>query len=432
VSVKAIAVEGLWKQYRYGTTGYVTLRHDLESWWARLRGREDPNAEIGHEPAAPRVAGGADRFWALQDVGFTVEPGEIVGIVGRNGAGKSTLLKVMSRVTAPTRGFVKLRGRVASLLEVGTGFHPELTGRENVFLNGTILGMSRAEVRARFDEIVEFAEMARFIDTPVKRYSSGMAVRLGFAVAAHLDPEILLVDEVLAVGDAGFQSKCVGKIGEVGRAGRAVLFVSHNLGMVAKLCTRGIVLRQGAVVADGGISGALQAYAGEFRGREGWEASDFAGNLKAILRFDSVAFNGECSVHGLQVSPARPLSILVRGEALQEIPEYRTTFSIYRDGRLLIVRHDGPAPTLLPRGRFEAEFTLPAFFLTPGEYTFEFGGYSPGTRQWLWSAGQTPFGVIAEWHADYDTGTEMGLVNLPGCGERRTFGDEGAVCRGAG
>jgi lipopolysaccharide transport system ATP-binding protein len=420
----AIAVEGLGKQYRYGSTGYLTLRQDLQSWWARARGKDDPNAGID-ESGGNRPAGrGAERFWALRDVSFSVGQGEVVGIVGRNGAGKSTLLKIMSRVTAPTRGLVKLGGRVASLLEVGTGFHPELTGRENAYLNGAILGMSRAEVRGKFDEIVAFAEMERFIDTPVKRYSSGMAVRLGFAVAAHLDPEILLVDEVLAVGDAGFQRKCVGKIGEVGRSGRTVLFVSHNLGIIAKLCSRGIVLQKGAVVADDGIAAALHAYAGQFRGEEILQAHDFSGSLKSGLRFDWVSFNGERNVYGFQVSPARPLSIILRGEALREIPDYRTTLHIYREGQLLLARHDAPVPARLEKGRFEVEFELPAYFLAPGEYTFGFGGHSASTRQWIWSAGHTPFGVIAEWHPQYDTGADMGFVNLPGFGVRRELGQE--------
>ena len=208
MSNTVIRVENLSKEYHLGTIGHGTLSHDLTSWWARKRGKEDPNSRIGS------ISGNNhnERFWALKDVSFSVEKGEVVGIIGRNGAGKSTLLKILSRVTAPTSGEVKIKGRIASLLEVGTGFHPELTGRENIYLNGTILGMTRKEIDQKFDEIVDFAEIEKFIDTPVKRYSSGMYVRLAFAVAAHLEPEILLVDEVLAVGDAGFQKKCLGKM----------------------------------------------------------------------------------------------------------------------------------------------------------------------------------------------------------------------------
>ncbi len=212
----------------------------------------------------------ADTFWALRDVSFSAEPGEVIGLIGRNGAGKSTLLKVLSRITEPTTGVVKLRGRVASLLEVGTGFHPELSGRENIYLNGAILGMRRAEIRARFDEIVAFAEVERFLDTPVKRYSSGMYVRLAFAVAAHLEPDILIVDEVLAVGDAEFQKKCMGKMNEVAAGqGRTVLFVSHNMSSVQRLCTRGILLRQGRLCADGPIHDVVREYLGALsRGAE--------------------------------------------------------------------------------------------------------------------------------------------------------------------
>jgi ABC-type polysaccharide/polyol phosphate transport system ATPase subunit len=201
-----------------------------------------------------------EEFWALKDVSLDIQRGDVVGIIGRNGAGKSTLLKILSRITEPTTGRVTLNGRVASLLEVGTGFHPELTGRENIFLNGAILGMSRAEIRRKFDEIVAFAEVEKFLDTPVKRYSSGMYVRLAFAVAAHLEPEILIVDEVLAVGDAEFQKKCLGKMGEVARGGRTVLFVSHNMAAVSALCARGVVLRGGAVLKDASAGNAIAAY----------------------------------------------------------------------------------------------------------------------------------------------------------------------------
>jgi lipopolysaccharide transport system ATP-binding protein len=227
-----ISVEHISKSYRLGAIGGGTLREDLTRWWAKVRQKPDPTLKIGQEHQAPHLG---QEFWALRDVSFEVKEGEIVGIIGRNGAGKSTLLKILSRVTGPTCGFVKVKGRIASLLEVGTGFHPELTGKENIFLNGTILGMTKAEIRSKFDEIVAFSEIEEFIDTPVKRYSSGMYVRLAFAVAAHLEPEILIVDEVLAVGDAQFQKKCLGKMGQVSRQGRTVLFVSHNLDAVRNL-----------------------------------------------------------------------------------------------------------------------------------------------------------------------------------------------------
>jgi lipopolysaccharide transport system ATP-binding protein len=228
-----ISVECLCKTYQLGAIGGATLRADVSRWLANLRGKPDPNLQIGQEHQA-RLRG--QEFKALRDVSFEVQQGEILGIIGRNGAGKSTLLKVLSRVTAPTSGAVKIKGRIASLLEVGTGFHPELTGRENIFLNGAILGMSKTEIRKKFDEIVDFSGVEQFIDTPVKRYSSGMYVRLAFAVAAHLEPEILIVDEVLAVGDAEFQKKCLGKMQDVSKGGRTVLFVSHQISAVTRLC----------------------------------------------------------------------------------------------------------------------------------------------------------------------------------------------------
>ncbi len=248
-----IRVEGLGKEYRLGAINHGMLYRDVQSWWARTRGREDPNARLDEHPLSEqdkkRVRG--DRFLALDNVSFDVKRGEILGIIGRNGAGKSTLLKVLSRITGPTRGEVKVRGRIASLLEVGTGFHPELTGRENVFLNGAILGMTSAEVRRNLDEIIDFAEIGQFINTPVKRYSSGMYVRLAFAVAAHLEPEILVLDEVLAVGDYRFQQKCMAKMDDVSAHGRTILFVSHNMGAIRKLCSRAILLDGGSLVADG-------------------------------------------------------------------------------------------------------------------------------------------------------------------------------------
>ncbi len=252
-----ISIENVCKSYRLGTIGSGTLREDLQSWWHRVRGRPDPNLRLdqAHLPVEGHV------LWALQDVSLEVQQGEVLGIIGRNGAGKSTLLKILSRVTAPTSGRIRVKGRVASLLEVGTGFHPELTGRENVYLNGAILGMTRAEVARKFDEIVAFSEIEQFIDTPVKRYSSGMYVRLAFAVAAHLDPEILVVDEVLAVGDMAFQKKCLGKMGDVAGAGRTVLFVSHNMTAIKTLCHRAILLRGGQLVADAEAERVVGEYA---------------------------------------------------------------------------------------------------------------------------------------------------------------------------
>jgi lipopolysaccharide transport system ATP-binding protein len=244
---KVIKVENLSKAYQLGDFGTGTISRDLERFWARMRGKEDPFLKIG-EVNDRTTKGQSDIVWSLKGLNFDIEQGDAVGIIGRNGAGKSTLLKILSRVTSPTTGSVKIKGRIASLLEVGTGFHPELSGRENIYLNGAILGMRKAEIRRKFDEIVDFSGVERYIDTPVKRYSSGMYVRLAFAVAAHLESEILVVDEVLAVGDAEFQKKCLGKMGDVSKGeGRTVLFVSHNMSAVETLCSQGILLANGKI-----------------------------------------------------------------------------------------------------------------------------------------------------------------------------------------
>ena len=256
-----IKVENISKQYRLGKVGLGSLSHDINRWYqTTLRGKEDPYLKIG-EANDRSVKGESDYVWALQDINFEVKQGEVLGIIGRNGAGKSTLLKILSRTTTPTTGQIKIKGRVASLLEVGTGFHPELTGRENIFLNGAILGMTRQEIKSKFDEIVDFAGVERYIDTPVKRYSSGMYVRLAFGVAAHLEPEILIVDEVLAVGDAEFQKKALGKMKDVStKDGRTVLFVSHNMNSLNRLCNQGILLKDGFIVFEGDIQNVIANY----------------------------------------------------------------------------------------------------------------------------------------------------------------------------
>jgi lipopolysaccharide transport system ATP-binding protein len=255
-----IKVENLGKQYRLGEVGTGTLSHDLNRWMAKIRGKEDPFSKVG-EANDRTKKGESDYVWALRDVNFEVQAGEVLGIIGRNGAGKSTLLKILSKVTKPTTGQIKTRGRIASLLEVGTGFHPEMTGRENTFLNGAIMGMTKAEVKSKFDEIVDFAGVERYIDTPVKRYSSGMYVRLAFAVAAHLEPEILVIDEVLAVGDAEFQKKCLGKMKDVSvNDGRTVLFVSHNMGAIINLCQNALLLGNGQILYHGDVKKATDLY----------------------------------------------------------------------------------------------------------------------------------------------------------------------------
>lgn len=254
-----IKIENLSKQYRLGVIGHGTLNQDVQSWWARVRGKEDPNSKLFTDTSQKSGVEG-DRFWALRDINLEIPQEEVLGIIGKNGAGKSTLLKILSRITAPTLGRVKVKGRISSLLEVGTGFHPELTGRENIFLNGSILGMTKPEVQRKIGEIIDFSGIEHHIDTPVKRYSSGMNVRLAFAVAAHLESEILIVDEVLAVGDAEFQKKCLGKMEEVSKGGRTVLFVSHHMPSVRRLCNNAIVMEKGKIIHSDSANEAVDFY----------------------------------------------------------------------------------------------------------------------------------------------------------------------------
>jgi lipopolysaccharide transport system ATP-binding protein len=260
MSNTVIKVENVAKQYRLGEVGTGSISHDINRWWSKMRGKEDPYLKIG-ETNDRTTKGNSDYVWALKDINFEVKQGEVLGIIGRNGAGKSTLLKILSRTTLPTTGSIKMKGRIASLLEVGTGFHPDLSGRDNIFLNGAILGMTKNEIKSKFDEIVDFAGIERYIDTPVKRYSSGMYVRLAFGVAAHLEPEILIVDEVLAVGDAEFQKKALGKMKDVStKGGRTVLFVSHNMAAVSNLCTHGLLMKNGQIEFEGRIDKTIESY----------------------------------------------------------------------------------------------------------------------------------------------------------------------------
>jgi lipopolysaccharide transport system ATP-binding protein len=376
-----IRAEHVSKQYRLGVINHGTLYRDLQSWWARLRGRPDPNAEIkdlaGHRVSHARIEG--DRFHALDDVSFEIGRGEIVGVIGRNGAGKSTLLKVISRITAPTSGYIGLKGRVASLLEVGTGFHPELTGRENVYLNGAILGMSRREVAGKFEQIVEFAEIGEFIDTPVKRYSSGMYVRLAFSVAAHLEPEILLVDEVLAVGDINFQKKCIGRMQEVGRDGRTILFVSHNLTAVSQLCEKTLLINEGMVGAYGETSKVIDEYVNRF---SECYAAEYLAGLRGDAGAASVLRVAVCDRLGKVVSQVE----LSEGFAVEVEYELRESLSglavgmqvILDDGLITMISLSDPelAPERLePRkpGRYRASVQFPGKLLNTGKYRIRVG-----------------------------------------------------------
>lgn len=307
MSEVVISVEDVSKQYRLGLIGSGTLREDAIGWWYKVRGKEDPYAKIG-ETNDRTSHGKSDYVWALKDINFEVKQGEVLGIIGKNGAGKSTLLKLLSRVTAPTTGSIKVKGRIASLLEVGTGFHPELTGRENIYLNGAIMGMNRAEITSKLDEIIDFAGVERYIDTPVKRYSSGMYVRLAFAVAAHLEPEILIVDEVLAVGDAEFQKKALGKMKDVSSGeGRTVLFVSHNMASVKSLCSKAMLLKNGQRDSIGNVDAIVNNYL-SINNRS--DSTEVKTNLLTATRSEGIGkFISEGWIENMEGKPVNTLKI---------------------------------------------------------------------------------------------------------------------------
>jgi lipopolysaccharide transport system ATP-binding protein len=360
-----IAVRGLGKRYVLQGPGNRTLREVIVS------GLKAPLKLLSGARSTDEV------FWALKDVTFDIAPGEAIGIIGRNGAGKSTLLKILSRITAPTTGEVRLRGSVASLLEVGTGFHSELSGRENIFLNGAIMGMSRAEVRARFDEIVAFAEVDKFLDTPVKRYSSGMYVRLAFAVAAHLQPEILVVDEVLAVGDASFQKKCLGKMQSVASGGRTVLFVSHNMAAISRLCSRAILLSHGEVAADGPVPTVAGIYAGGTKGESATEV-DFRVRGKPPgsehVRLLAARLLGDAS-GSATVDIRRPFSFEIDFEVLTDrYPVNPNLHFFNEEGACVFVTSDSSlreSQQVRPLGIHRATVTIPGNFMSEGMFSVD-------------------------------------------------------------
>ena len=321
MSRKVIEFDNVGKQYVLGTIGTGTLSQDLNRWWARIRGKEDPFLKIGE--VNDRTKKGESNFvWALKDINFSVDEGDVVGIIGKNGAGKSTLLKILSRVTSPTVGTIKVKGRIASLLEVGTGFHPEMTGRENIYMNGTIMGMTKTEIDRKLDEIVDFAGVEKYLDTPVKRYSSGMMVRLGFAIAAHLEPEILVVDEVLAVGDAEFQKKAIGKMQDVSKGeGRTVLFVSHNMAAVRSLCKKGIVMKNGSIDSIGDITSAIERYLKNNDDAENVNIIDSVKCLKSTLHIESVEINETSKTHRIIRNGQEKLKVRITG-TLDEALDY--------------------------------------------------------------------------------------------------------------
>lgn len=354
--MNAIEFDGVGKLYRLGQVGTGTLSHDLNRWWqTRILGREDPYLRVGETNDRARK-GNSDFVWALRDISFNVAEGEVVGIIGKNGAGKSTLLKLLSCVTAPTTGEIRTRGRIASLLEVGTGFHQEMTGRENIFMNGTIMGMTRAEIASKLDAIVDFAGVERYLDTPVKRYSSGMTVRLGFAVAAFLEPEILVVDEVLAVGDAEFQKKAIGKMQDVSRGeGRTVLFVSHNMAAVRSLCQRGIVLENGGMVFDGAAVEAVERYISGVKVKEGGRIVDSIQKKKNYLEISKILINGTAENHTTLQNGQEFLDIVIKGE---------TREAMKCEVKFIIKKLDGTPMAALIEGRYTGKL----IDIAPGPY----------------------------------------------------------------
>lgn len=350
----AIEIEQLSKQFQLGSIGTQNLRHWLQKALRRAGGLDVAEKEL---------------FWALRDISFDVKQGEVIGLIGRNGAGKSTLLKIISRISEPSSGKITLNGRVSSLLEVGTGFHPELTGRENIFLNGSILGMTRKEIKSKFDEIVDFSGVEQFIDTPVKRYSSGMYVRLAFSVAAHLEPEILLVDEVLAVGDHEFQKKCLGKMGDISSSGRTIIFVSHNMGAVSELCSRAILFEQGKLIADGTVEQTISRYI-EGSGANVGGIFEPKPNGKAWFT-ELQLLREEQIVHTLDLNQKFTLRMSFEvAEATEDLDlavilmkgTQRVFFSINRDQL--------PASAFAP-GQHTFEMELPEMYLTGGDYHFD-------------------------------------------------------------
>lgn len=386
----AIEFENISKQYRLGLVSTGTLSHDLNRFWqTKVLRREDPYLKVGE--VNDRAHKGASKYvWALKDINFKVEQGDVVGIIGRNGAGKSTLLKLLSRVTAPTTGTIRARGRIASLLEVGTGFHPEMTGRENIYMNGAIMGMSRAEITRKLDEIVDFSGCERYLDTPVKRYSSGMTVRLGFAIAAHLEPEILVVDEVLAVGDAEFQKKAIGKMQDVSRGeGRTVLFVSHNMGAVKKLCHNGVLLNNGQIQYSGEINDVITEYVGNQTERSKKEIatiSERSGN--GSFKFTDIKVTDKHGVERDTFEVGESLFITINFEQTQSFKNTKSSRIDIGINNLSDIRVTWLSTFMymdkIPSNSNSVCFEIPSLMLSEGTYNFNlFCDSNEGIADWI-------------------------------------------------
>ncbi len=382
----AIKFENISKQYRLGKIGTGTLSHDLKRWWTvSVRRQEDPYLKIGAVNDRSLKAD-SEYVWALRDINLEVKQGEVLGIIGKNGAGKSTLLKLLSRVTTPTTGRILSKGRIASLLEVGTGFHPEMTGRENIYMNGSIMGMNKAEITRKFDEIIDFAGVAKYIDTPVKRYSSGMTVRLGFAIAAHLEPEILVVDEVLAVGDAEFQNKAIGKMQDVSNEhGRTVLFVSHNMAAVGDLCKNGIILHNGSVVKTGSSREVIAAYiesAKQIAVQREWDQNENAPGNSDIKIRKVHATNKKMDIVQYHLTTS-DICIEIEYEVLRDIPFFTHGMNLYNaSGIHIFSSHDSNnyhRDKIIKRGVYLTKVWIPANLLQEGDYLLSFAAmrYNP-------------------------------------------------------
>lgn len=372
MSDEVIRFENVSKQYRLGVVGTGTLSHDLNRFFAKIRGKEDPTIKIGSNNTLD--VAGDPYVWALKNINFSVNEGEVIGLIGKNGAGKSTLLKLLSRVTAPTEGEIKIKGRIASLLEVGTGFHPELTGRENIFLNGAILGMTKSEIAQKFDEIVDFSGIKKYVNTPVKRYSSGMYVRLAFAVAAHLEPEILIVDEVLAVGDADFQRKALGKMDEVSKKGRTVLFVSHDMGAIRRLCRRSVLLSRGTVELDGKTDDVIEYYLSDASNQVSRSINYGSGILSKSedLLLKSIRIVDENNSTDSLLTNGNSIFVKINYEVLKEIRGMRAIVQLFSTrGDEIFYTSDFVAwDRGMPRsaGHYESICEIPANFLNAHKY----------------------------------------------------------------
>ncbi|WP_430901688.1 MULTISPECIES: ABC transporter ATP-binding protein [unclassified Paraflavitalea] len=371
MSSNAIEIHNVSKLYRLGEVGTGTLSHDLNRWWHKIRGKEDPYMKLGQENK--RDSAGSQYVWAINDVSFNVPQGSVFGIIGKNGAGKSTLLKILSRVTAPTKGTIRAKGRIASLLEVGTGFHPELTGRENIFLNGAILGMTKQEIKRKFDEIVDFAGVSRYIDTPVKRYSSGMYVRLAFGVAAHLESEILIVDEVLAVGDAEFQNKCLGKMSEVSKGeGRTVLFVSHNMGAVKSLCNGAVLMQRGTVSKIGATSDIIEDYLSSDSEVERFKQWHENHPGDRTVQLDKIQILDRKNSLDLTLVSSDVVTVEVYYTLTEEVKDLRVVVNILTfDGTEVFSTSDfryQDQSRVRKAGKYKSSFTIPGNFLTVSRY----------------------------------------------------------------